>query len=167
MGLINIRTMGEVGAPLNLFKSPVKYFYWPFQGGASFLDHLCYFCLIFCYAFMRVCLLMPCRHLLGKGWPFGSRLLCLTVKLSLSHWYPGSGVVLDCIDSWYLHSYLLSLDMGVCECGFLLSGASQYVIWYLPSFLLCLQFVEFGIILTILIIIIHLRKVSQPPHYHI
>ena len=26
-------------------------------------------------------------------------LLCLTVSLSLSHWYPGSGVVLDCIDS--------------------------------------------------------------------
>ena len=28
-----------------------------------------------------------------------SRLWCLTVSLSLSHWYPGSGVVLDCIDS--------------------------------------------------------------------
>ena len=25
--------------------------------------------------------------------------LCLTVSLSLSHRYPGSGVVLDCIDS--------------------------------------------------------------------
>ena len=30
-----------------------------------------------------------------------------TVSLSLSHWYPGSGVVLDCIDSWSLHPYLL------------------------------------------------------------
>ena len=39
------------------------------------------------------------RELLGKGWPLGSRLLCLTVSLSLSHWYPGSDVVLDCIDS--------------------------------------------------------------------
>ena len=29
----------------------------------------------------------------------GSRLLCLIVSLSLSHWYPGSGVLLDCIDS--------------------------------------------------------------------
>ena len=29
----------------------------------------------------------------------GSGLWCLTVNLSLSHWYPGSGVVLDCIDS--------------------------------------------------------------------
>ena len=32
---------------------------------------------------------------------------CLTVSLSLSHWYPGSGVVLYCIDSWSLHPYLL------------------------------------------------------------
>ena len=31
----------------------------------------------------------------------------LTVSLSLSHWYSGSGVVLDCIDSWSLHPYLL------------------------------------------------------------
>ena len=29
------------------------------------------------------------------------------VSLSLSHWYPGSGVVLDCIDSWSFHPYLL------------------------------------------------------------
>ena len=29
----------------------------------------------------------------------GLMLWCLTVSLFLSHWYPGSGVVLDCIDS--------------------------------------------------------------------
>ena len=52
-----------------------------------------------CYAFVRVCLFVPCGHLLGKGWPLGSRLWCITVSLSLSHWYPGSGVVFDCIDS--------------------------------------------------------------------
>ena len=45
-----------------------------------------------CYAFVRVCLLMPCGPLLGKGWPLGSRFWCLIVKLSLSNWYPGSGV---------------------------------------------------------------------------
>ena len=77
---------------------PVKYFYWPFQGGASFVDHLCCFCFVFCYSFVRVWSLMPYGHLLGKGWPLGSCLWCLIVKLSLSHWYPGSGVVLDCID---------------------------------------------------------------------
>ena len=32
------------------------------------------------------------------------------MSLSLSHWYPGSGVVLDCIDSWSLHPYLLSIS---------------------------------------------------------
>ena len=51
-----------------------------------------------CYAFVRVCLYVPCGHLLGKGLPLGSRFWCLTVNLSLSHWYPGSGVVLDFID---------------------------------------------------------------------
>ena len=33
-------------------------------------------------------------------------LLALVCGLLLSHWYPGSGVVLDCIDSWSLHPYL-------------------------------------------------------------
>ena len=28
-----------------------------------------------------------------------ARLWCSTVRLSLSHWYPGSDVVLDCNDS--------------------------------------------------------------------
>ena len=50
-----------------------------------------------CYAFVHVCLYVHCGHLLGKGCLFDSRLWCLTVSVSLSHWYPGSGVVLDCI----------------------------------------------------------------------
>ena len=52
-----------------------------------------------CYAFVIVCLYVPYGHLLGKGRSLGSRLWCLTVSLSLSHWYPLSGVVLDSIDS--------------------------------------------------------------------
>ena len=50
-----------------------------------------------CYAFVRVCLYVPCGHLLGmgNGLPLGSRLWCLTVSLLLSYWYPGSDVVLD------------------------------------------------------------------------
>ena len=32
---------------------------------------------------------------------------CSTVSLLLSNWYPGSGVVLGCIDSKSLHPYLL------------------------------------------------------------
>ena len=71
------------------------------------MDLLCFFpvcgsfmffsCLVFA---MSLCasVYVLCGHLLGKGLPLGSRLWCLTVSLSLSHWYPGSGVVLDCID---------------------------------------------------------------------
>ena len=103
--LIHIWTKGEVGVPLNL-KPSSKIFYWPFQGGASFVDHLCYFCLVLLCFHARL-FFMPCGHLLGKGWPLGSRLWCLIVTLSLFAWYHGSGVVLDCIDSWSLPSFLL------------------------------------------------------------
>ena len=42
---------------------------------------------------------VPYGHLLGKSSPLGSHLWCPTVSLPLSRWYPGSGVVRDCIDS--------------------------------------------------------------------
>ena len=64
-------------APLNRFKPSSKIFYWPFQGGTSFVDLLC-FCSVLCLlCFVRVCLYVLRGHLLGKGWPLGSRLLCL------------------------------------------------------------------------------------------
>ena len=55
---------------------------------------LCLLCLCVC-----VCLFVPCGHLMGKG--LTSWLSCevSNSELSLSHWYPGSGMVLDCIDS--------------------------------------------------------------------
>ena len=65
--------------------------------------HLC-FSVLFCYAFMYVCLLMPCGHLLGKGWPLGTRLWCLLWFCYFAIWYPGTGVALHCIDSWPLLS---------------------------------------------------------------
>ena len=113
--LIHIWTKGEVGAPWNQLKPSSKIYLltvprWCFFCGSYilFLSDLCtftYFC--FCYDFVRVCLLIPCGHLLWMGWPRDSRLWCIIVTLSLSHWYPGSGVVLDCIDTWYLPSFLL------------------------------------------------------------
>ena len=64
-------------APLNRFKPSSKIFYWPFQGGTSFVDLLC-FCSVLCLlCVVRVCLYVLCGHLLGKGWPLGSRLWCL------------------------------------------------------------------------------------------
>ena len=44
--------------------------------------------------------------LLRKGWPLGSCLWCLCF-CHFPMWYPGSGVVLDCIDSWSLPPFLL------------------------------------------------------------
>ena len=46
----------------------------------------------------------------GKGLTSWLSFVVSSVSLSLSHWYPGSGVVLDCIDSWSLHHYLLLID---------------------------------------------------------
>ena len=77
---------------------PVKYF--TDRSKAVLLLWIFYvFLSCVCYAFLCVCLFVPCGHLLGKGCTLGSPLWCLIVSLSLSHWYPGSGVVLDCIDS--------------------------------------------------------------------
>ena len=58
-----------------------------------FLGVLCLLCLYACLFISTLC--SPT----GEGWPFDSSLWCIIVSLSLSHWYPGSGVVLDCIDS--------------------------------------------------------------------
>ena len=78
---------------------------WPFQGNTSFVDHLC-FCVL-CFSCFRVYSLMHCVHLLGKGWPLGSCCWCLLYFCYFPMWYPGSGVVLDCIVSWSLPSFLL------------------------------------------------------------
>ena len=106
-----IRTSNEWDS--NRFKPSSKIFYWPFQGRTSFVDLICFFLSCVCYVFVSVCLYVLCGHLLGKGWPLGSRLLCLTVSLSLFHWYPESAVVLDCI-YWFLifaaNSYLLQMN---------------------------------------------------------
>ena len=63
------------------------------------MDLLC-FCSV-------LCLLCLCAHLFicalwspaGKGLTSWLSFVVSTVSLSPSHWYSGSGVVLDCIDS--------------------------------------------------------------------
>ena len=61
----------------------VKYFYWPFQSGASFVDR----CVIYvlCLSCFRICSLLPCGHLKGKGWPLGSCLWYLLCFCFFSH----------------------------------------------------------------------------------
>ena len=54
-GLIHFWTNGEVCAPLNRFKPSSKIFYWPFQGGTSFVDLL--------WVFSVICLLCLCTRL--------------------------------------------------------------------------------------------------------
>ena len=107
--LIHIWTKGDIGAPLNRLKSSSKIFLLTVPRGCFFCGSFMFFlsCFVMLSCTSDICLLMPCGHLLGKSWSFCSRLRCLIVKLSLSHWYHGSGVVLDCIDSWYLPSFLL------------------------------------------------------------
>ena len=57
----------------------------------------------------------------GKGLTSWLSFVVSSVSLSLSHWYPWSGVVLDCIDSWSLHHYLLLInyifDGQKCDLG--------------------------------------------------
>ena len=84
----------------------------------SFVDLLCFcsvLCLLcfvyfFCGSFMFLfCLVfaMFCARLFicaswspaGKGLTSWLSFVVSSVSLSFSHWYPGSGVVLDCIDS--------------------------------------------------------------------
>ena len=64
------------------------------------------FCLVFTLFCARlfICALWSPA---GKGLTSWLSFVVSSVSLSLSHWYPGSGVVLDCIDSWSLHHYLL------------------------------------------------------------
>ena len=56
------------------------------------------FCLVFAmslFASVMCALWSPA----GKGLTSWLSFVVSSVSLSLSHWYPGSGVVLDCIDS--------------------------------------------------------------------
>ena len=62
-------------------KPSSKIFYCPFQGSISFVNLICFFLSCVWYAFVRVCLYVPCGHLLGKGRPLGSLVWYLTVSL--------------------------------------------------------------------------------------
>ena len=44
--LIHISTRVRLACRDIGLSPPEKYFYWPFKGGASFVDYLCYFCLV-------------------------------------------------------------------------------------------------------------------------
>ena len=77
---------------------PVKYFTDRFKA-VLLLWIFCVFVLsCVCYVFVHVCLCALCSPA-GKGLTSWLTFVVSAVSLSLSHWYPGSGVVLDCIVS--------------------------------------------------------------------
>ena len=77
-------------SPAGKLTVPRRYF---FCGSFMFL-----FCLVFAMFCARlfICALWSPA---GKGLTSWLSFVVSSVSLSLSHWYPGSGVVLDCIDS--------------------------------------------------------------------
>ena len=70
------------------------------------------FCLVFAMFCARlfICALWSPA---GKGLTSWLSFVVSSVSLLLSHWYPGSGVVLDCIYSWSLHHYLLLIFITI------------------------------------------------------
>ena len=70
-----------------------KYDLYFFCGSFMFL-----FCLVFAMFCARLFLCASWSPA-GKGLTSWLSFVVSSVSLSLSHWYPGSGVVLDCIDS--------------------------------------------------------------------
>ena len=109
---LQFRSVGSgwqwISESLNCVRILFKFVTWRIGPLSHFND---IFLSYFWYAFVRVCLLMPCGPLLGKGWPLVSRLWCLIVKMSLSNWYNGSGVGLivsipDLCPLSYFHVFL-------------------------------------------------------------
>ena len=104
-------------APLITLSHPVKYFI--DRSKAVLLLWIICVIYVLCLSCFRVFSLLPCRHLKGKGWPLGSCLLCLLWFCYFPIMYPGADVVLDCIDSWSLLSFLLQIPKMVFRSGYL------------------------------------------------
>ena len=93
---------------LSIFEWQLKTGLRPFLGGTSFVDHLCYLCI----------LLVMLSHLFiaalcspeGKGLTSWLLLVMFIVILLLSHLVSWTGVALDCIDSWSLLSFLFNIS---------------------------------------------------------
>ena len=73
---IRIRATGEVS-----YVKPVIYFYWPFQGSTSFVDHLCNFYLVFVARLFNAALWSSA----GKGLASWLSFVMFNCVLSLSH----------------------------------------------------------------------------------
>ena len=88
----------------------VKYFTDPSKASLLILWIICVI-YVLGLSFFRACPLLLCSHLLGKGWPFVSRLWCYLHVCHFPMWYPGLGVVLNSIVSWALPPFLLCCQL--------------------------------------------------------
>ena len=121
-------------APLNRFKPSSKMFYWPFQGGTSFVDLLCFYSVLCLLCFVRVCLYVLCGHLLGKGWPLGSRLWCLLwvchfpIGILGQVWYLIVSIPDLCTITYFCDTvYSLGAEIIMLVCPALVQNQDQYL----------------------------------------
>ena len=108
---------------------------WTSMGNnCALLMQICFygsFMFLFCLVFAMFCARLFICALwspAGKGLTSLLSFVVSSVSLSLSHWYPGSGVVLDCIDSWSLQPYLLYFVMGETSCCLFLTIIRQMLL---------------------------------------
>ena len=114
---------------------PLKYFDWPFQGGTSFVDHLCYLYLVVCHDFASVhrCLVVTCWERVGLlalvcdvSLPFGGLHVCV-IWILPPVWRP------SCMYYMNTPSCLAAYMYVLYEYSLLFGGLHIYVIWILPS----------------------------------
>ena len=75
-----------------------------------------------------------------------------SVSLSLSHWYPGSGVVLECIDSWSLQPYYFksfSSSLGPHLEVLLTKHGEPHIFFFVESIFLSSNFVLLAVHLNV------------------
>ena len=120
---IYIWTKGKVGAPLNRFKPSSKIFYWPFQGSTSFVNLVCFFCLVFAmplYASVYMYLVVTCcGHL--------SVYMCLVVT---------------CWERADLLALVCGVLLWVCYFPIGILGQVRYLIVSIPDFCTLTYLVE-------------------------
>ena len=95
-------------APWNWFKPSCKILLLTVPRRYFFCGSLVFFCVLWLSCFRSS---LPCGYLLRRGWLLGSCWWWLLYFCYFPMWYPGSGVVLDCIVSWSLSpSYFINVN---------------------------------------------------------
>ena len=105
--LSHICTKGEFGAVKPVISPPVKYFTDRYKSDILLWTFvLCMSCVFHGFASVHCCLVVTCWERADFLARVCDVYLCFC---HLNIWYPWSGMVLDCIDSWSLPPFLLGL----------------------------------------------------------